>query len=109
MLVAELDGCIIAFSRFLRSELEALYVHPAHGRHRVGELLLRNVERLVSSSNVKTLYLDAALNAVQFYRSAGYDILEPSMPVFDNGIALPCIRMHKSLPIWQRQKPAVRI
>lgn len=95
--VAETEQRVIAFSRFCRPELEALYVHPNRAGHGVGELLLRAVENTASVGEVKTVCLDAALNAVPFCTSAGYQVLGPSKPLFDNGVALPCIRMRKTL------------
>ena len=97
VLVAESERRIIGFSRFSRIVLEALYVHPAQAGRKVGELLLTAVERSAAAVNVKTLALDAALNAVSFYESAGYRVLGRSMPLFDSGVALPCVRMQKTL------------
>jgi putative acetyltransferase len=98
VIVAESERRIIGFSRFSRIELEALYVHPAQSGCKVGELLLTAVERSVAAVHLKTLALDAALNAVSFYESAGYRVMGRSMPVFDSGVALPCVRMQKTLP-----------
>lgn len=103
--VAESEQRVIGFSRLCRQEVEALYVHPAKSRQRVGELLLRAVEESPSARLAGTLCLDAALNAVPFYRSAGYEVLGPSTPVFDNGVALPCIRMQKVLPATLGENP----
>lgn len=97
MLVAESQGRIIGFARFNGEELEALYVHPDEAGHRVGELLLASVEQAASARHVGTLHLDAALNAVPFYQAAGYQAVGQSMPRFDNGVALPCLRMQKKI------------
>jgi len=104
--VAESERRVIGFSRFYRPELEALYVHPHWAGHGVGELLLRAVESTASAGGVKSVCLDAALNAVPFYTSAGYQVLGPSAPLFDSGVPLPCIRMRKTLSSDGRQ-PAV--
>jgi putative acetyltransferase len=103
VLIAELQGHIIAFSRRRGEELEALYVHPARTGRRIGQLLLRATEKSASARRIHTLYLDAALNAVRFYESAGYQVLGPSLPVFDNGAALPCLRMRKHLKMAARR------
>jgi putative acetyltransferase len=95
--VAESDQRIIGFTRLCGTEVEALYVHPAQAGRKVGEALLMALEGSASERNVKTLYLDAALNAVPFYQSAGYRKLGPSFPAFDNGVTLPCVRMIKTL------------
>jgi GNAT superfamily N-acetyltransferase len=94
-LVAVSAADIIGYSRLRGSEIEALYVHPASCRNRVGALLLDTLEKRATQRNRNTLFLDAALNAVRFYRRAGYRLLGPSLPLFDNGVALPCVRMQK--------------
>ncbi len=97
--VAESERRIVGFSRSRGSEVEALYVHPDQAGHKVGALLLRTQEQSALVRNVTTLYLDAVLNAVGFYQFAGYRIIGPSTPSFDNGVILPCIRMEKRLHV----------
>jgi GNAT superfamily N-acetyltransferase len=94
-LVAVSAAGIIGYGRLRGSEIEALYVHPTSCRNRVGTLLLDTLEKRAAQRNRNTLFLDAALNAVRFYRRAGYRPLRPSLPLFDNGVALPCVRMQK--------------
>lgn len=103
--VAELNRCVIGYSRFTQSELEALYVHPAQKRRSVGETLLYTVEESISRQQPTNLSLDAALPAVPFYRSAGYRIVGPSAPLLDNGVTLPCLRMQKTLAA-RREQPS---
>jgi GNAT superfamily N-acetyltransferase len=103
--VAESERRIIGFARISGAEVEALYVHPARARRKVGKLLLATLENGASGRQVKALYLDAALNAVPFYRSAGYQVMGPSAPAFDNGVLLPCVRMQKTLPPDRGKKP----
>ena len=88
---------VVGFARIAGHEIEALYVHPEEAGRRIGERLLATLERSAMLRDVKTLHLDAALNAVSFYESAGYQALGPSAPVLDNGLALPCVRMRKVL------------
>ncbi len=97
VLVAESQGQIVAFSRLSGEELEALYVHPGRAGRRIGHLLLRAAEKSASVGRIHGLSLDAALNAVRFYESAGYKVLCPSWPILDGGVALPCLRMRKTL------------
>ena len=97
VLVAESDKRVIGFSRFSRVEIEALYVHPDQSRRHVGELMLATVETSALAGKVRTLQLDAVMNAIPFYESAGYEVLGPSLPLFDDGTALPCLRMGKTL------------
>jgi GNAT superfamily N-acetyltransferase len=96
--VAEMDRRVVGFSRLRGREVEALYVHPAEAGRQIGEFLLAAVERSASVRRVKTLCLDAALNAVPFYKALGYRIVGPCAPLFDNGLALPCVRVAKAIP-----------
>lgn len=104
--VAVAERCVIGFARIGSAEVEALYVHPAESGRKVGLRLLAALERSAATHDVKTLRLDAAISAVSFYESAGYRILGPSQPRFDNGVALPCIRMQKVLHFERREKQA---
>ena len=105
--VAESDRRIIGFSRYHGAEIEALYVHPDQAGRKVGDLLLSAIEKSAAAREIETLYLDATVNAVHFYRSAGYTVIGNSMPVFDNGVALPCVRMQKTLQTESRQVTAL--
>lgn len=109
VLVAESERRVIGFSRLGGTEVEALYVHPAQAGRKAGELLLATLEQSAWGCKVKTLYLDAAINAVSFYESAGYKALGPSMPVFDNGVTLPCVRMQKTLRFQSSRKAGIGV
>jgi putative acetyltransferase len=102
--VALAERRVIGFARISWSEVEALYVHPAETGRRVGLRLLSELEKSAASRDVRMLRLDAAISAKPFYESAGYRSLGPSLPVFDNGVALPCIRMQKTLRAARPEK-----
>jgi putative acetyltransferase len=106
ILVAESAKRIVGFARMAGDELEALYVHPEQSGRKIGERLLAAVEGSAVRRAVRILTLDAALNAVPFYRSSGYEVLGPSLPLFDNGLALPCVRMRKVLHAGARSNAA---
>ena len=97
VLVAEHEGRIIGFSCLSANEVEALYVHPLHAHHNVGQVLLTAIEHVGLIHHARSLSLDAAMNAVDFYRTCGYQVLGYSTPTFDSGRALPCVRMRKTL------------
>lgn len=74
VLVAEFDGTVVGFAQLnpkLR-EVQALYVHPAHARRGIGTALLNALEIYARSHGIAELYLDASLNAIEFYANAGY-------------------------------------
>lgn len=79
ILVEEINGNIVAFGQ-LNPEtafVEAIYVSPSQFRQGIGLKILRALEAMASSCGIKALALEASLNAIQFYRRAGY------VPIFE--------------------------
>jgi putative acetyltransferase len=54
-------------------EIQAVYVHPDHARAGVGSALLAHLEGAAYGLDLPELELTASLNAVPFYREAGYE------------------------------------
>ena len=73
-LVAKDRENIVGFGRLNleNGKIEAVYVCPDHNRQGIGRKILNALERAAQDSNLATLYLWAALNAIPFYRSQGY-------------------------------------
>ena len=59
--------------------------------------LLRALEELALSVGLSELSLQASLNAVEFYASAGYATGEPLQHFVGRGVSLPCIAMARAL------------
>jgi putative acetyltransferase len=86
VLVYELLGQIVAFGHVNveTARIEALYVSPSYARRGVGLQVLRALEAKAAAHGVAWLGLEASLNAVAFYRRAGYVDVAP-MPPGDTG------------------------
>jgi putative acetyltransferase len=67
--------------------VEAVYVAPAFARQGIGLQLLRNIEQEARQHGIAELSLEASLNAVDFYRAAGYLAL-PSSGLVKGGAAI---------------------
>lgn len=98
-MVAESEGVVIGFGSILTSEgrLRGTYVKPEHARTGIGGSLLENLERLANSSGLDRLQVDSSLNASHFYQAHGYETLEQTTHLLEDGFAISCIRMAKVL------------
>lgn len=77
--------------------MRAVYVHPRAGRQGVGALIIRELERRAIVRQVPSLELVASLNAVEFYRREGYEVLSHGSHRLANGQEMPRVQMRKSL------------
>lgn len=74
LLVEEVNESIVAFGQ-LNPEtafIDAVYVSPSQFRQGLGLKILRALEAMAAGHGLKELALEASLNAVGFYRRAGY-------------------------------------
>lgn len=97
--VAEEDDAVIGFGtlNYKQSEIEAVYVSPAVVRRGVGLAILRRLEERARDLGIKSLKMDASLNAVPFYKSAGYESQKEMKHRLACGIEISCILMTKEL------------
>jgi len=74
MLVEEMEGVVVAFGLLNQeaTHIDGVYVYPSHSRQGVGLRILRALEAMAAERGIKAITLDASLNAVEFYRQAGY-------------------------------------
>jgi putative acetyltransferase len=74
VLVEDINGSIVAFGQVNLETgfVDAVYVSPSQSRHGLGLKILRALEAMAAERGIKALTLEASLNAVQFYRRAGY-------------------------------------
>jgi N-acetylglutamate synthase-like GNAT family acetyltransferase len=96
-LIAEEGGIILGFGVLdrERAEIEALYVSPQVGRRGIGLELLRKLEERACDLGLKTLRLNASLNAVPFYEKAGFVGHERSKYLLSTGVEIACVPMSK--------------
>ncbi len=100
-LVAEEDGNIIAFGVLdqVSAVVEALYVNPKATGRGIGLELLRRLEERACSLGLQVLRLDASLNAVPFYKRAGYVAEEKSKYRLYTGVEIACVPMVKLIDL----------
>ncbi|MGH8192166.1 MAG: GNAT family N-acetyltransferase [Rhodanobacteraceae bacterium] len=98
-IVGVADSRIAGFAalRTSTAEVEAVFVAPACGRHGLGRRLLARLEVAAMEKGLQKLGLNASLNAVPFYRSAGYDVISEGTYTTRAGVEIACVRMEKSL------------
>ena len=97
--VVEEGAQAIAFGFLDRDdgEVAAVYVRPDVARRGVGRALLARLEADAVASGLAQLRLASSLNAVGFYRAAGYGDERPDTFRHPGGFDLPCVRMSKQL------------
>lgn len=98
-IVAEEDGRLLNYGilNAASGEVEALFVEPAqHGRG-TGALLMKAVEDAARAAGCERLFLSASLNAVPFYRRAGFTAVREEMYPHRSGIGIASVFTEKSL------------
>jgi N-acetylglutamate synthase-like GNAT family acetyltransferase len=99
--VAEEDGAVIGFGTLdhKQNEIEAVYVSPEVVRRGVGSAILRRLEERARELGIKSLKMDASLNAVPFYQSAGYESQKEMKHRLASGVEIGCVLMTKELSL----------
>ena len=97
--VAECDGTIVGFGLLdpAESKVEAVFVCPEYGRRGIGRRLLIAIENTALEQGLTCLRLASSLNAVSFYRSAGYEVRKQITFQHPCGFDLDCVSMEKVL------------
>jgi N-acetylglutamate synthase-like GNAT family acetyltransferase len=97
--VVEEERVIVAFGVLNQNsaEVEAVYVSPRAGRRGIGLSLLQKLEERAHALGLEELRLNAALNAVPFYKRAGYVAQAESKYRLSTGVEIACIPMVKSV------------
>ncbi len=97
--VVEEGEAIVAFGVLNQntSEVEAVYVAPSAGRRGIGLKVLETLEERARALGLEELRLNASLNAVPFYKSAGYLGHEESKYRLSTGVEIACVPMRKEI------------
>lgn len=97
--VAEKENQIVGFSALslIDPNINAIFVDPAFVRQGIGTKLLATLEDEAIKRRIRCLWVSAALNAVQFYRSQGYQNVKEVTISLDVGVPIPVIVMKKVL------------
>ena len=81
-------------------EIAKLFVDPEFSGRGVGTYLLEQLERTARERDIDRLFLDASLNASDFYHHNGYGygtMLNKHLPTGDGEVVYPTLRMWKSI------------
>lgn len=78
-------------------EVDAVFVDPLAGGRGVGKTMLAALERMALVHGHARVYLSASLNAVAFYRAAGFAALRNAVYPHPCGVALDCVEMEKTI------------
>jgi GNAT superfamily N-acetyltransferase len=81
----------------MQSEIEAVYVSPEVVRRGVGKAILQKLEERARDLSIKSLKMNASLNAVLFYKSAGYESQKEMKHRLASGVEIGCVLMTKEL------------
>jgi putative acetyltransferase len=97
--VAEENSEVVGFGTLNQEtcEVEAVYVSPETARRGVGSEILRTLEERARDLGLKELHLDASLNAVSFYESAGFVRQQEAKHRLQTGVEIGCVLMSKRL------------
>jgi N-acetylglutamate synthase-like GNAT family acetyltransferase len=100
-LVAEREGRLVGFG-FLdpaSARIEALFVDPVCQGRGIGKRLLDSLEMVARDSGAVALRLSSTLNAVEFYRTAGFRVVQEATYHHAGGLELACTHMEKRLSV----------
>jgi putative acetyltransferase len=98
-LIAEEAGQVLGYAVLDAGagEVDAVFVEPAqHGRG-IGALLLGALEDAARAAGRNRLFLSASLNAVPFYRRAGFVAVREEIYPHRSGVDIPSVFMEKWL------------
>ena len=97
--VAEENGAVIGFGTLNQKEgeIEAVYVSPGAVRRGVGRAILQKLEERAKDLGIRSLRMDASLNAASFYERMGYEVREEIKHRLVSGVEIGCFLMTKEL------------
>ncbi len=98
-IVARDKRAVVGFGQLdvTRGHIEAVYVLPACQRRGIGSAILAHLEAAARKAGRRKLTLSSTMNALPFYKHAGFVELRPGERRLPNGMSLPCLDMEKDL------------
>lgn len=95
--IAEIDGETVGFALLTDGLINAMYVNPLHQWKAIGSRLLSMLEAETISRGIKSLTLNASLNARKFYEVNGFRVVRESSTPLNEKISIDCLVMEKEL------------
>lgn len=98
-LLTEVAGEIVAYAILdvANGEVDALFVEPAHQGRGLARQLMTALEAMATQRHIERLFLSASLNAVPFYRAAGFQVIREELYPHRSGLLLASRYMEKHL------------
>ena len=91
---------------FLGRSADQRLVYWPHKNHKgVGATLINHLEKIVSEQGANMLTVRSTLNAVEFCRKSGFDLLEIVKHQVSDQVHLQCRKMIKNLMDWPYRWP----
>lgn len=99
--VAQINDEIIGtgFIDLNKQEIGAIFVSPEHQRKGVASLIFERIENEAKEAKLKKLTCEATLNAVKFYESLGFYIINKQKYKHADGFELDCYLMEKTIKV----------
>ncbi len=85
-------GCVVP----KLSELRGCYVRGNYNNKGIGKAVIQALEEIAIENGCLSLSLDSSLNAYEFYKKCGYDMIEKSFHTLPSGAKIECYKMIKS-------------
>jgi len=76
VLVAELDGQMVATGAIVGADISGVFVHPEFQKRGIGGQVMDNLEGAAERAGRDSVRLDVSLPSRSFYESRGYRLLE---------------------------------
>lgn len=98
-LLEEEAGALAAYAILdgANGEVDALFVEPAFQGRGLGRKLMAALEAMATQRHIERLFLSASLNAVPFYRAAGFQVIREELYPHRSGLLLASRYMEKHL------------
>lgn len=95
--VAGMQEKVIGFAALESERIRSLYVHPDCQNKGIGSRLLEKLESEAALKNIKTIFLNASLNACKFYESHGYVAVKKIVFKLNEAVGMDCFEMSKDI------------
>ena len=101
MLVAREHGIPIGFGQIEinRREIVGVHVMPSRAPRGVGKQIVTALEAIGIEAGITEMVVQSSINAVEFYRHCGYQLVETIEFRLSNGAKLEAKLMHKNISL----------
>ena len=82
---------------YIAVQIKGLFIDPQYNHKGVGTTLINHLEKTASEKGANILTVLSTLNAVEFYRKCGFDLLEIAKHQVSDQVHLHCRKMIKNL------------